>query len=211
MNNRLCTSSKNKSHRRNKEKKHKLKRNEYTQKSKVNYSDVSSEELSSLETDEIDHSRLYLKSTNIIDTLRITKTISRRNQLNTYSPKNNCWELEPTLENSSMSTNLSGNNLIEMSTDVKCSKNKKIKKSSKKPKNSNSKKKKEKTLKKQKFSKLSDCDINLKCSKYSDVELSKHNGDSIEPDTFIEESHTPPPIMKSTHIKDSKFRKDEQR
>lgn len=205
-----------------KKNKHKLKSNSYkkninisSNKNLVQYSDVSSEELSSPEAGEIQsdfdekHGTLHSKSNKLItDKLQITKVISPRNIIATSSTLSNQWELDSTLGDSSMSTNLNSNNSIEMASGHTYSIHKKNRKSNKKSKISNMKKKKKKDIK-HKLDILSDCDNSLvKFSKCTNVELTKINGNLIDPvkkhKPSVEKSHTPPPLIKSTHTKVSK-------
>lgn len=218
------TSCKEKTYRRIKEKKHKHKIKHKSHKTKsgfssnknlVQYSDVSSEELSSSEAGEI-HSdfdekegTLRLKphlNKLITNRLRITRVTSPRNLLEACSPLSNQWELESLPENSSMSTNLSLNNCIDMASEITHLKCKKNKKSNKKPRSPSSKKKKRKKDLKKKTSMLSNCDHSIvKFSNDLNLQVSKYNGDFNEPSNynFIEPSHTPP-LIESIHIKVSK-------
>lgn len=183
----------------------------------VQYSDVSSEELSSPEAGEIHsdfdekHGALRFKPpppTRVItNNFRITKIPSPRHLLESCSPISNNWELDPLLENSSMSTNFNLNNCVDMVSEISCLKNKKSKKTNKKPKSPSSKKKKKKKDLKHKPDVLLSCDNSLvKISKCSNPEPSKRNGDLIEPvkkHKPIEVSHTPP-LIRPVHIKVSK-------
>lgn len=178
----------------------------------VQYSDVSSEELSSSEAGEIhsdfDESNgvLSLKSSFnkiITDQLRITRVTSPRDLLEACSPLSNQWELNSVPEDSSMSTNLSINNFIDMTSEVAQMKYKKSKKN-KKPKSLTPKKKKKKKELKYKHDLSPNCDSSFKFSNLSNVEVSKHNGDldgyTANYKPYIEESHTPP-LENSPHIK----------
>lgn len=203
---------------------HKKHRGHISKRNIVQYSDVSSEELSSPEAGEIlsdfddKHgiSRLKPPTKIITDTLRITRVISSRNLLAACSPLSNNWEQESSLEGSSMSTNLSVNNCVEIASEVTNLKVKKSKKNNKRPKSPNSKKKKKKKDLKHKPVIFSDCDnSSVNISKYS-MELSNRNGDFIEPDIKCKPilvSHTPP-LTKSTHINVSNvemtYREDEK-
>lgn len=222
------TASKEKPYRKTKERKHKKhrvkskskKRSSVFNKQLVQYSDVSSEELSSPEAGEIHsdfddkHGALLLKPHNKIVTeqLRvITRVTSPRNLIAACSPLSNQWELDSLPEDSSMSTNLSINNGIDISyiaSGVTHLKGKKSKKANKKHKCPSSKKKKKKKDSKHKSDDiLSDCDnSNDQISKYTNSELSQHNGSLIEPkhEPPIEISLTPP-LSKSVHINVSKF------
>lgn len=202
-----------------KKNKHKLKSNSYkksgnisSNKNLVQYSDVSSEELSSPEAGEI-HSDfddklgiLHSKSNKLItDKFQIAKVIPPRNLIAGCSTLNNQWKLDSMPGDSSMSTNLNSNHCVDMTSGRTHSIHKKGRKSSKKSKLSNMKKKKKKEFK-HKLEMLSDCDNSLvKFSKCSNMELSKNNGnliDSVKKHNPSEEkSHTPPPLIRSTHIK----------
>lgn len=138
----------------------------------------------------------------ITNTLRITRVISPKNLVAACSPLSNHWEIDSSPEDSSMSTNLSVNNCIDIS-EVSDLKFKKSKKTNKRPKSPSSKKKKRKKDLKHQPVIFSDCDnSSVNISKYS-MELSNRNGDFVEPVKKYKPvmvSHTPP-LTKSTHIK----------
>lgn len=206
-----------------KKNKHKLKSKLYkkntnlsSNKNLVQYSDVSSEELSSSpEAGEIHsdfdekHCTLHLRHNKIIsDKIRITRIISPRHLVAACSPLSNQWELDSIPEDSSMSTNLSANNCLDMTSESTFLKHKKNRKSNKKQKSPSIKKKKKKKDLKHKSNALSNCDKSLvKFSKFSNIELSKINGNFVESvkkyKPSVEKSHTPP-LTKSSHIKVSK-------
>lgn len=196
---------------------HKKHRGHISKRNIVQYSDVSSEELSSPEAGEIlsdfddkhGTSRLKPPTKIITDTLRITRVISPRNLLAACSPLSNHWEQDSSPEDSSMSTNLSVNNCIEIASEVT---NLKFKKN-KNNKSPNSKKKKKKKDLKHKPVVFSDCDnSSVNISKYS----MERNGDFIEPDIKCKPIlvSLTPPLIKSTHINISNvemtYREDEK-
>lgn len=176
------------------------------------YSDVSSEELSSSEAGEIHsdfddkHGIFRLNHNKIItNNIRITRVTTPQHLLEDCSPLSTQWDLDSILEDSSMSNNLSLNNCIDMTevAHLKCKKNKKL---NKKPKSPGSKRKKKK--KDLKHNSLPNCDNSYnKYSKLPNLELSKRNGDFIEPinknNPVEEKSHTPP-LTKPAQIRISK-------
>lgn len=167
-------------------------------KNSVQYSDVSSEELSSSEAGEIHsdfddkHGLFRLNHNKIItNNIRITRVTTPPRILEDCSPLSNYWDPDSILEDSSMSTNLSLNNCVNMTelTHLNCKRNKKL---DKKPKSPVLKKYKKDV----KYDALPNCDNS--CNKYfkvSNLEISKRNGDFNDPiniNKSVEESHTPP-------------------
>lgn len=183
----------------------------------VQYSDVSSDELTNSEAGEIhsdfdeSKSTLCLKpsfSQIISDQLRITRATSPRDLIVACTPLSNQWELNSIPEDYSMSTNLSVNNFIDMTSEVAQMKFKKSKKN-KKPKSPSQKKKKKKKESKHEHDISPNCDSSFKkCTNLSNSEVSKRNGDldahSDKQKPYFEESHTPP-LEDSPHIKVSKI------
>lgn len=217
---RKCSKDKTYRKKTQKKNKHKIKHKSHKKKIRypsdsVQYSDVSSEELSSSEAGEIHsdfddkHGALQFTSSSnkiITDQLRITRVTSPRNVFTACSPLSNQWELDSLPEDSSMSTHISVNNFLDMTTEVTSLKCKKSKKNSKKSKSPSLKRKKKKKDIKHKPDTLSDCDNSfVKCSNFTNLEVSNQNGDFNEPveKYSIEDSHTPP-LDKSVNINVSK-------